>query len=90
VLVTGCRAGGCAFRLGNRWTEDRLAGAREPHLRAGAPGKALRIAWADRGEETELAVVLDEMRKALADERSSRASALADPMVASTGMSAHG
>ena len=34
VLVTGCRAGGCEFRLGNRWTADRLAGMREPHLRA--------------------------------------------------------
>jgi len=65
VLVAGCRAGGCAFRLGNRWTEERLAGMREPHLRASAPGKSLRIAWADRGEEARLAVVLDDLRRAL-------------------------
>ena len=86
VLVTGCRAGGCAFRLGNRWTEERLAGMREPHLRASPPGKALRIAWADRGEEAELAAVLDEMRRVLAAER---LHPIAEPIVASTRMTAH-
>ncbi len=94
VLVTGCRAGGCAFRLGNRWTEERLAGMREPHLRASPPGKALRIAWADRGEEAELAVVLDDLRQALAAERlhkqDSIADPIVDPIVPSTRMTAHG
>jgi Pyruvate/2-oxoacid:ferredoxin oxidoreductase delta subunit len=28
-----CREGGCEFRLGERWTAERLAGQREPHLR---------------------------------------------------------
>ena len=69
VLVTGCREGGCAFRLGNRWTGERLAGMREPHFRALTPGKALHIAWAGRGEEARLGVVLDTMRRALAAER---------------------
>ena len=94
VLVTGCRAGGCAFRLGNRWTGERLAGMREPHLRAGPPGKALRVAWVDCGEEAELAVALDELRQALAAERlhneHSIADPSADPLVPSTRMSAHG
>jgi coenzyme F420-reducing hydrogenase delta subunit/quinol-cytochrome oxidoreductase complex cytochrome b subunit len=94
VLVTGCRAGGCAFRLGNRWTEERLAGMREPHLRAPPPGKALRIAWADRGEESELAVVLDDLRQALAAERLHIANPIADPSadrtVPSTRMTVHG
>ena len=27
VLVTGCRDGDCTYRLGNRWTAERLAGA---------------------------------------------------------------
>jgi len=86
VLVTGCRDNGCAFRLGNRWTEERLAGTREPHLRPSPPGKDLRIAWADRGEEAELAVVLDDLRQALVAEQ------LYDtnPIVPSTGTTAHG
>jgi hypothetical protein len=38
VLVASCSdTGGCAFRLGARWTAERLAGAREPHLRASVP-----------------------------------------------------
>ncbi len=86
VLVTGCRGNGCAFRLGNRWTAERLAGIREPHLRARPPGKALRIAWADRGEEAALAVVLDNLRQALAAERLHNA----DPIVPSTRMTVHG
>jgi coenzyme F420-reducing hydrogenase delta subunit/ferredoxin len=94
VLVAGCRAGGCAFRLGNRWTEERLAGMREPHLRAIPPGKTLRIAWADCGEEAGLAVVLDEVRQALAAERLHKKDSIADPIanpiVPSTGMPARG
>ena len=86
VLVTGCRAGGCAFRLGNRWTEERFAGMREPHLRASPPGKGLRIAWADRGEEAELAVVLDNLRQALAAERLHNT----DPIIPATRMTVHG
>jgi quinol-cytochrome oxidoreductase complex cytochrome b subunit/Pyruvate/2-oxoacid:ferredoxin oxidoreductase delta subunit len=39
VLVTGCLDGDCAFRLGQRWTEERLRGAREPHLRASVPSE---------------------------------------------------
>ena len=84
VLVTGCRAGGCAYRLGNRWTEERLAGTREPHLRRSVRREALRIAWADRDEDDDLAAALDEFRRVLAQTR------LHDSIVASTGMSAHG
>lgn len=86
VMVTGCRAGGCAYRLGNRWTEERLTGAREPHLRGNVPGEALRIAWAERGEEAELAAALDDLRQALALKRLHNAAAV----IPSTGITAHG
>ena len=33
VVVTGCHEGDCAYRLGGAWTDQRLAGEREPHLR---------------------------------------------------------
>jgi ferredoxin/coenzyme F420-reducing hydrogenase delta subunit len=54
VVVAGCREGGCAFRLGQRWTEERLRGTREPHLRAHVPASRWRTVWADAGEEARL------------------------------------
>lgn len=78
VLVTGCREGSCAFRFGTQWTEQRLRGAREPHLRAAnVPPERLRLAWADRHEGGGLLAALDEFRKHLqtlgADEKRPRA-----------------
>ncbi len=46
VLVAGCAGGACDFRLGMQWTEERLAGAREPHLRANVPRDRVRISRA--------------------------------------------
>lgn len=66
VLVAGCRPGGCAFRLGNHWFEQRLAGTREPHLRASVPRNRLRVAWANRGDEYELGAALNELRSGVA------------------------
>jgi len=45
VLVAGCARGGCRFRLGDAWTVERLAGRREPHLRASVPADRVRTAW---------------------------------------------
>lgn len=66
VMVTGCRGSSCDFRLGGHWTEERLAGEREPHLRMNAPRERLRVVWADQGEEAELQTALDEFRRSLA------------------------
>ena len=55
VVLTGCRGGGCAFRLGNQWTQDRIAGRREPHLRANVDADRVKIVWADRGNRDDLA-----------------------------------
>lgn len=65
VMVTGCNDCGCSFRLGSRWTEARLQGAREPHLRASVSQERLCIAWADQGEETKLLTTLNEFRDRL-------------------------
>jgi coenzyme F420-reducing hydrogenase delta subunit/Pyruvate/2-oxoacid:ferredoxin oxidoreductase delta subunit len=46
VLVTGCAGGACDYRFGQRWVEERFAGAREPHLRANVPAHRVRVAWA--------------------------------------------
>jgi len=58
VVVAGCRPGGCEFRLGQRWTAQRLAGAREPRLRAGVDGARWRTVWADAGDEAAVRAAL--------------------------------
>jgi ferredoxin/coenzyme F420-reducing hydrogenase delta subunit len=45
VFVTGCSANACFNRLGVRWMEDRLAGRRDPHLRARVPRERLAVCW---------------------------------------------
>lgn len=62
VLVAGCRAGGCEYRLGPQWMQARLAGAREPHLRGGVPAGRWAAVWADAGEEQVLAEALRRRR----------------------------
>lgn len=58
----GCREGDCALRLGQRWTEERLLGVREPRLRADSPRDALRVVWPSPGEPMAVARALDELR----------------------------
>ena len=64
VLVAACREGGCEFRLGERWTAERLSGAREPHLRASVPRDRVSLIWADAGEEPVLQRALEGLRHA--------------------------
>jgi quinol-cytochrome oxidoreductase complex cytochrome b subunit/coenzyme F420-reducing hydrogenase delta subunit len=46
VFLTGCRAGDCYERLGARWTEQRLAGERDPYLRQRVPRERIATFWA--------------------------------------------
>ncbi len=63
VLVAACREGGCEFRLGERWTAERLAGAREPHLRDGVALQRLELVFAGPGDEGRLATGLERLRQ---------------------------
>jgi ferredoxin/coenzyme F420-reducing hydrogenase delta subunit len=45
VFITGCSAGACHNRLGVRWTDERMAGQRDPHLRARVPRERLIVCW---------------------------------------------
>jgi coenzyme F420-reducing hydrogenase delta subunit/ferredoxin len=65
VLVTGCAEGSCEYRLGQRWTADRLHGTREPHLRASVPRERLALAWAGAGDEAALRQALQSLRQRL-------------------------
>ena len=79
VLVTGCRDGDCTYRLGNRWTGERLAALREPHLRAVVPRDQLRIAWTGRDDNRALPDALATFRADLAAGARARRAASALP-----------
>ena len=64
VLIAACREGGCEYRFGERWTRDRLSGAREPHLRtASVPAERVELVFAGPGDEALLAQALQRLRQ---------------------------
>ena len=65
IVVTGCREGGCDFRLGMQWTQERLAHQREPHLRGLVPQDRLRVVYASGSEQNHLATTVNEFRTQL-------------------------
>ena len=46
VFLTGCREGDCCFRQGIRWTDERLAGQRDPQLRKRVAQERIGKYWA--------------------------------------------
>ena len=66
VVVSGCTEGSCIYRLGQRWTAERLQGSREPYLRASVPREQLALAWADAGDEASVTRALQGLRQRLA------------------------
>jgi len=63
VFLTGCRTGSCRHRLGQQWTQGRLAGTRDPALRGRVPRERLAWRWAASTEaaalEREIAAFAD-------------------------------
>jgi NAD-dependent dihydropyrimidine dehydrogenase PreA subunit/coenzyme F420-reducing hydrogenase delta subunit len=45
VLLMGCREGDCHQRLGIDWTEQRIAGTRDPRLRRRVPRARIARSW---------------------------------------------
>ena len=66
VVVAACPAADCEFRTGSQWLAERLAGRREPHLRASVPAERLRVHWAAREDLAGLARVVAGFRGELA------------------------
>ena len=46
VVLTGCREGQCNYRVGQRWTEERINGLRDPQLQGRVPRKRIVLIWA--------------------------------------------
>lgn len=59
VIVGSCGDGGCAYRLGGRWTRERMSGQRIPALRARVRGPQVQVVDAARGEEMRLRDAID-------------------------------
>jgi coenzyme F420-reducing hydrogenase delta subunit len=68
IVVTGCRDGGCEFRLGMEWTRERLTRLREPHLRASVPLDRIEVLPASRTEGERLAAAVAAFRQRLETE----------------------
>lgn len=45
IVVAGCGENACFHRFGQRWTEDRIAGRRDPWLRARVPRERVALSW---------------------------------------------
>ncbi|MEX1993663.1 MAG: hydrogenase iron-sulfur subunit [Steroidobacteraceae bacterium] len=50
VLIAGCAPGDCHHRLGDRWTEERIAGMRDPWLRERVPRERVAVSWVARAD----------------------------------------
>jgi coenzyme F420-reducing hydrogenase delta subunit len=66
VFLTGCADGFCYNRFGIAWTEARLAGERDPRLRARVPRERLMTLWLGRREDAELKRALHKFASRLA------------------------
>lgn len=65
VLVASCRESGCEFRLGQRWTVERLTRQREPHVRAQVPPERVELVSAGPGDEGLLSQAVQHLREAV-------------------------
>lgn len=73
VFFTGCRANDCYERLGARWTEERIAGERDPRLRARVPRERIASFWAGVDGRARLAKALAEFRARLRELKAAQA-----------------
>ncbi len=65
VVLTGCREDACDARYGIRWTNDRLAGERDPHLRKRVPRERLVTVWCGRMGSSTLKQAIADLAKHL-------------------------
>jgi ferredoxin/coenzyme F420-reducing hydrogenase delta subunit len=66
ILITGCQTCDCFNRLGNRWTEERIAGIRDPYLRKRVSRERIKVKWASRVERASVVTEIDRLRGSLA------------------------
>jgi quinol-cytochrome oxidoreductase complex cytochrome b subunit/coenzyme F420-reducing hydrogenase delta subunit/NAD-dependent dihydropyrimidine dehydrogenase PreA subunit len=67
VVIAGCAE--CHYRYGDAWLGERLAGARNPKLRARVPRERLDVVWLGRGERVALQARIVAFRDRIASMR---------------------
>lgn len=65
VMIASCRHGGCEYRLGERWTIERLTRQREPQLRGKVPAERLAAVFVSANDGQALADAVSEFRSRL-------------------------
>ena len=65
VFLTGCRDGDCTFRLGIKWTGERIGGQRDPRLRKRVNQQRIGKYWAGLTRRKEFFRQLKEFRQHL-------------------------
>ncbi|PJA43166.1 MAG: methyl-viologen-reducing hydrogenase subunit delta, partial [Lysobacterales bacterium CG_4_9_14_3_um_filter_62_6] len=63
VVISSCTEGACEFRLGARWTSQRLGATREPRLRTHGPAPHYQLVFADGGDEPALVAAIAGLRQ---------------------------
>jgi ferredoxin/coenzyme F420-reducing hydrogenase delta subunit len=66
VVIAGCAERSCYNRLGTAWTEQRIAGRRDPYLRSRVPRERLATIWASPSEQGRFAREFAEFSDAIA------------------------
>jgi ferredoxin/coenzyme F420-reducing hydrogenase delta subunit len=67
VMLGGCRACDCHYRLGIEWTEQRIARKRDPYLRERIPIARLRTCWSGVSGAVDLRTELEIFRQSLTE-----------------------
>jgi ferredoxin/coenzyme F420-reducing hydrogenase delta subunit len=67
VLIAGCAYEDCFERLGSRWTEERIAGQRDPHLRDRVDRDRVAVSWASPTQQHRTRESLAQFRRHLHD-----------------------
>ncbi len=62
VVIAGCAERACHNRVGIDWTRQRIAGERDPYLRARVPRERFTCVWAGETEGPRLAREIDAFR----------------------------
>jgi ferredoxin/coenzyme F420-reducing hydrogenase delta subunit len=65
VMLAGCRERECYHHLGDRWSEARIAGTRDPQLRQRVSRDRVAVSWAGRQQQALRRADVEGFRQAL-------------------------
>lgn len=66
IVIAGCAESACYNRLGVEWTKQRIAGTRDPYLRARVPRDRIATIWASALESRRVAAEIASFTREIA------------------------